>query len=345
MENNFSNESCADRYDKPAFYGLMYFRCGLSVISVLCILSMLVIIVLFKKYRFFTQRLIMYLAISTLTYQVISAMDVTSISAYTNETAKKYCIFIGFATQIVIWWPVMATTVIVVDIFVRVTLKKDTDRLEILYILLIFVLSFLFNWIPFVDNGFGPAQYLCWIKDENLEDDCTPYNTGIILRAVLFILPYYILAGLMILFLILTAIFLRRWRKNYAGKFDPQALAMKKKMEREVYPVLYYPLIFIISAIASLILTIYNAVVGAADGEVGYIVISVILSLVFRLQGVFITLVFTFDPETRKKLNVMEIKAAVMEFTKTGQGSEYPAKYNTRGDSFAASNSAKVIIN
>ena len=284
----------------------------------------------------------MYLAISTLTYQVISAIDVTSISAYTNETAKKYCIFIGFATQIVIWWPVMATTIIVADIFVRVILKKDTDRLEIPYVLLIFVLSFFFNWIPFVDDGFGPAQYLCWIKEENLDDDCTQSNTGIILRAVLFELPCYILAGLMIVFLILTAVFLRRWRKSYAGKFDPQALAMKKKMEREVYPILYYPLIFIISTIVSLLLTIYNIAVGVVNGEVGYIVISTLLSLVFRMQGVFITLVFIFDPDTRKKLNVMEIKAAVMEFNKTGQGSEYPAKYNTRGDSLAVSNSAKV---
>ena len=206
MMNNSTNLSCDERYNRPAFYGLMYFRCGLAIVSVLFILVMLGIIVLFKKYRFFTQRLIMYLAISTLTYQVISAIDVTSIAAYTDTTALNYCIFIGFATQIVIWWPAMATTVIVVDIFIRVILQKNTEWLEIPYVLLIFVLSFCFNWIPFAfDNGFGPSQYFCWIRDENLEDDCSPYDAGIILRAVLFLLPCYILAGLMILFLILTA--------------------------------------------------------------------------------------------------------------------------------------------
>ena len=337
--NNSTNIStCAEKYDTTTYRALLYYRCVLAILSVIFILSMLTIIVLFKKYRFFTQRLILYLAISTLTYQMISVVDVSSVRAYSDQTALNYCIFIGFITQVVIWWPVMATAVIVFDIFVRVVLKKSTERLEIPYVFSIFFLSLLLNWIPFVNSGFGPSQYFCWIKDEELEKDCEDdFIPGIILRAALFYIPCYIIVAFMVIFLVITAVFLRRLRKAYSGKFDPQAVALKKKMEKEIRPILYYPIIFIVSIFVSFLLTIYNAV-AVADGEneTGYVVIAVLLSTVFRLQGVFITIVFTLDPETRNKLSVMEVKAAMMEFFQKDKNEEYPAKYNTRSDSVAS---------
>ncbi len=342
MDDNSSNISgCVEKYDNSRFYGLLYFRCVLSIISVLFILSMLAIMILYKKYRFFTQRLILYLAISTLTYQTISALDVSSIKAYSDQDALNYCILIGVLTQIVIWCPVMATTVITFDIFVRAVLKKSTERLEILYVLLIFVLPALINWIPLVDMAYGPAQYFCWIKDEDIDKNCdSDYLNGIIFRAVFFFIPCYILVAFMIISLVITIISLSRSRKNYSGKFDPQAIALKKQMELEIRPILYYPIIFIVATIFSVIMTIYNAA-NKSNNEVGYIIFAVILSISFRLQGVFITLVFTLDPETRKKLNVKEIKAAFNNFLVKDEDKEYPAEYNARSDS-VVSNSNKV---
>ena len=327
MAENISNISCSEEYDR----GLLWFRCSLSMVSNLFILGMLLIIIIFKKYHFFSQRLVLYLAISTLTYQVISALDVTSIKAYSDSTALGYCVFIGFMTQMVLWWPVMATAIIALDIFVRVVLKKETERLELLYVLLIFGFSAIFNWIPFVYSAFGPARYFCWIRIVNLED-CSQFSTGIILRSVLFFFPVYLIVLVMIVLLVMTAIFLWRWRKSYEGNFDPKAVALKKKMAKEIRPLLYYPIIFIVSTIISVIITVYSAVPNGGE-EHAYIVISVMNSIVFRLQGVFITLVFTLDPETRKKLNFMDIKSALNRFCEKEKNADYPAHYNARSDS------------
>ena len=338
MDDNTSNRSCAEKYDNAAYHGLLYFRCVLSIISILFILSMLAVIILFKKYRFFTQRLILYLAISSLTYQVISALDVSSIKAYSDQNALNYCILIAVLTQIVIWWPFMATIVIVFDIFVRAVLKKPTERLEIPYILVIFVLPVLINWIPLVDSAFGPNRYFCWIKDEN--EDCeTDYINGIIFRAALFFIPCYTIVAFMIISLVITIISINRSKKNYNGKFDPQAIALKKQMEEEIRPILYYPIIFILTTVVSVVITIYNAT-NRENSEVGFIIIAILLLTVFRLQGVFITLVFTLDPETRKKLNGREIKAAFRNFLEKQDNSDYPAEYNARSDSVI--NSTKV---
>ena len=344
MENN-SNTTCTDKYDNSTFHGLMYFRCTLSIISVVCILSMLAIIVLFKKYRFFTQRLVLYLAISTLTYQIISAADTTSISAYKSQAAMNYCIFIGFMSQIVVWWPVLATTVIVFDMFVRVVLEKPTESFEIPYLLTIFTPSIIVGWIPFIGSSFGPSQYFCWIRAENMDANCTMYTQGVILRFVLYIAPYYLLVTLMTITLVITLFFLHRWTKIYRGKFDPQAVALRRRMKEEIMPIVYYPILFITVGLVSVVAISFNAL--KSQNTMVYVIISVILSISHRLLGVFITLVFTLDPETRVKLNRKDFLAAIRSFCEKDHATNYDARYNTRSDSlyYPADNTIDDINN
>ena len=321
-------------YDNVMFHSLLYFRSSLSIVSVIFTLGILTIIVLFKKYKFFTQRLIIYLAISTLSYQIVSAADVTSIRAYSDKTAMNYCIFIGFMSQVVGWWPVLATTVIALDIFIRIVLKKSTERLEILYVLLIFVSPLITGWIPFIDSSFGPSQYFCWIRSED-EDCFEPYTVGTIYRTVLFVAPYYFVVMLMVILLLITAVFLWQFKRQFSGKFDPTAVVLRNKMQQEIRPILYYPIIFITTAVISLPTVLTGS--AAAKDPIVYTVFAVLLSIVYRLDGVFITVVFALDPETRKKLNVKDITAAARSFFEKEKTTDYDARYSTRSDSFYVS--------
>lgn len=326
--------SCAEIYEDTYLPILLGVRCALSFISSICIGCMIALMIIFQKYRVFTQRLILYLAISTLIYQAVSTIDVTSIQAYSNERALHYCKFIGFITQVVVWWPILATCIIVFDIFMKVLFFKKTEGLEKLFIVLIFVSPLLFSWVPFIDRAYGPTGYFCWIKDRNFED-CSKYEFGFIVRFVLFFVPIYVLTGL--LFVLLTASFIaiRKKRNTFFGS-NKEEKTLQKMMEKEIKPLLGYPFIFLIPNVFSLILSLYTVFHGSGGDEV--VAIGLITSILYRLEGVAITLVFILDSETRKKLNTKSIKDAWKQMVQREKTIDYPVMYER-------SDSRRVVIN
>jgi hypothetical protein len=100
---------------------------------------------------------------------------------------------------------------------------------------------------------------------------------------------------------------IRRKHKLSIGQ-DYNTIQVQKKIENEIKPLIAYPIIFIVIMVVPFIQRIY----GIFNNEDNwYYFLSIMLLLVFRLTGVFITIAFTLDAETRKKLNCVEIKAAV----------------------------------
>ena len=117
----------------------------------------------------------------------------------------------------------------------------------------------------------------------------------------------------------------------YRGKFDPQAVALRKRMKEEIMPIVYYPIVFIMVGLVSVVAVSFNTL--KSQDMTAYVIISVMLSISYRLLGVYITLVFTLDPETRVKLNRKDFLAALKSFCEKDHATNYDANYNTRSDS------------
>lgn len=328
MADNSSNISleCFSELETPKFQALIGLRSGLSVIACIFLIAMISLVILLKKYMFFTQRLILYLALTSLSYDFIAVLNVTSLIAYKNTHALNYCYVIGFADQITVWWLLLSYFIIVIDVTLKGVFDLFTERLEILYILVILLSPFLYSWIPFINLSYGPAGVLCWIRNRDL-NDCSYYSTGNWLRFALYYIPLYIMLVVIVVLMIVSFGFIRWNRKKWAGKMEEKRT--KKIMEKEIRPLIYYPFILIAINIFALLHRLYEL---HSTEDTFFYILTVIVTITYRFQGILISLVFIFDPETRKKLNQKELLAAFERFRKTDDNSaeEYPA---TRGHS------------
>lgn len=343
MATNNTSEPCWSVYMKPKYEGLIVLRSLLSLLSALFILCMLGIIILFKKYVFFTQRLILYLAISALSFSLFTFMDLDPTSAYTEESALVYCTIIGFFEQITLWWIVLATTVIMVVVFIKVVFKRNTEKLELLYAFIIFGLPFVFNWIPFIKMTYGPVGgYLCWIRHSNI-NDCTKDSFGFWLSLALYYLPINVIMVTVSILLIIAFVFAKRQQKVWQGKYSHENKRLQKQVELEIRPLIAYPLIFMITNLVSLLALIFG-LISTGNLNTVYYVIIVIATIVFRFQGILITLAFTLDPETRRTLKWHNIKVAFQQcFHKGEEPKEYPIEVSHR-QSFHVSLSTPYTI-
>ena len=341
MNNNTSNSSdlsCFEQYDNTVFVIVVGLRVAGGIISFFCCLAMILLIIIFKKYKFFTQRLILYLAISTLAYAVVSAINVEGFRSYRDDSVHGYCVFAGFLEQFVSIWVPAAITCIMVDLFVRVVFDKPTERFEILYILLIFASPILYSWIPFIHDAYGPAGAWCWIRDVDYECNDFPFGTS--LRFALYWVPLYILMPILFGLLIIILVLLRKRQKQWIGNFNPESIELKKRMQKEVIPLLYYPIIFLLLNTPPLV----NRIANAIQSET-ILPLWILAAISIPFQGAVITLAFTLDPETRKNLTMPHIVAATKHvFVRDGPMQEYPLK-SDRSDSIVVNKEMETVIN
>lgn len=318
--NNSSDLSCFEIYDNNGFLAVVTLRSTISVISFFCCLCMIFFIIIFQKYLFFTQRLILYLSIATLGYSITSAINVEGYKAYRDSTVQGYCVFTGFLEQVITWWVLLSITCIMVDLFMKVMFNKMTEWFEIGYLFIIFASPLFVAWIPFINLAYGSSGAWCWIRSKDYKD-CSDFPFGTVLQFALYYVPLYLLMAILLVLLIIILVKLRKQQTSWAGKFDPKTLEMKKQMQKEVLPLIYYPIIYLVINIPPWI----TRITGAAQPNNPVLALWIISAIVFPLQGVIIMLAFVFDSETRKTLTLPKIAAALRRFfRREGNVDEYP---------------------
>ena len=310
------NLTCFTRYDNDWFAAVVGVRSAVAILSILCCIVVILLIVLFQKYNFFTQRLILYFTIATLSYSIVCAINVEGYKAYRDSTIHSYCVFTGFLEQFASWWFVLAVACIITDLFIKVMFDKRTERFEIAYIIITFIFPVLVAAVPFINLTYGPAGAWCWIRSFNY--DCSKYHLGAALRYILYYIPFYVLMSVLLVMLAIILIKLRAQQRSWAGKFDPQMLEMKHRMEKEVRPLIAYPIVFLVGNVLASVNRIVNEPILAT---------WFITAFVYALQGIIIMFAFFLDPETRKKLTWRHIVAAVKN-RRQGQIQEYDIPYN-----------------
>ena len=292
-------------------------------ISLLASCFVVFLIVLFKKWEFFTQRLVLYLAVS-IAYQSIAA--IIARVDYNNETSDfyvRFCQFSAFVGQNASWAVLMAVASITVYVFVLAIFRRRTDRYEVVYVLFTFALPLLFNWIPFINTTYGKAGAWCWIRSEDA--DCNPYVFGEVLQFILWYVPLYVILFILIGLYVVILVNLHCLNRNrWTGDHTHAEEKRNKQISKEIRSLLWYPLIYFIISLFPLFLRIY----GLVNVDNPSLVLWILAAFFFPIQGVFIALVFTLEADTRKRLKWMHIRAAAMELCQRSDKtiSEYPAE-------------------
>ena len=279
---------------------------GVSFISCLFVIGL---IILFKKYRFFEQRLILYLSVTALVYSLAAALTKTDFITI-NSLTEDYCKWIGFISQYTQWSLLLAVAIITFDIMLRVISKTSTQPLETAYVVIVTFFPATLNWVPFLWDLYGPSGTWCWIKTDTLNDsnECVKNKKGIILQFSLWYGPLFlVLVAILITYVFIIAL-LRRQRRRM-NIYNPEEMMTQQRMRREVFVLLWYPIIYMIINLFPL----SNRTVSAVRGE-PLLPLWILHAIISPLQGGFIAIVYGLDKQTLKKLNWWGFRGACYDF-------------------------------
>ncbi len=281
-----------------------------AAISFISSILVITIIVLFKKSKFFSQRLVLYLSLAVALYSLAAALVKTDYM----QPEDQFCKWIAFISEYTQWTLLLAVCVITVDILLRIIWNSHSDwatpYLEVVYCLIIFVFPGAFNWVPFLWNYYGISGDWCWIRDKipDTNGTCdTVEMKAAMLQMGLWYGPLFVLCCLILVAYIVIVVSLRRQRRRMSI-YNPDEIQLLRTMRNEIYSIFWYPIVFMIINVFPLT----NRIVTSLDKPV--IALWVLHAVISPLQGGFMSLVYALDPETRRMLTPASIRAAIVGF-------------------------------
>lgn len=298
-EASSENISCISvLYDTPAFKAVAAVRTAVAVFSLACSLVVIFLVCCYKKYQFFPQRLILYLAIVSAVHSVVFGVSRVNYHA-TRSVLDVLCLVDGFAELYTSWVELLLIACITAHLFLLLVCGIETSQKEVLHLLVSFLTPLLWCWVPFIDHSFGSSGPWCGIRVHS-EDDCSLYVLGVVLRFLLWQVPLYSL--FLIFFLSCLLAILSKLKKDSlkweGSHYDPKAQKVKLKMIRQVKPLLYYPMVFLLLKLPLLISQIYEAV----HPQKPTVILWLLDALTSPMGGAVIALVYVCDATTRTKL-------------------------------------------
>ena len=322
MDSTNISNSCYLQYDSADFKAVAAIRASVGCVSFLACLAVVGLFVLFKKYRFFSQRLILYLTVAALFHSL--SYTLARVNYYTSRPiSEPYCYFGGWFNHYTSVVELLAIWSISFNVFVNAIFKKRTDRLEIVYIVLPWVLPLTYTWILVWQQAYSAGGPVCGVRFIN--DDCSEYAPGYWLIFGTWYIPLYTSLGLILIMYI--AVGLRVWHEahKWHGKYDPITVQRKALLKDEVRPLIWYPIIYMALNTFSLISRIYDSVhPGNPQLSLWYL-----RAVISPIRGAFIALVYALDKETRKHLRWITIKAAFLEYFQSSPVRELDTTYHS----------------
>lgn len=299
-----NSSNCSAAFDEQTYKIIAAVRAGSGAVTFFFSVFSLFVVVLFKKYRSFWQRLILYSNVATTLYG-LSVVILRADYLEDNVATKRFCMFAGFFHQYSNWTVLTSILCYHLSLCTKVILGRDLSRFEVLYFFLIFVVHLTFNWLPFLNFTYGLAGAWCWIRDT--ADDCSHSLFGFVLRYVIWYVPLYagvlaVLIGYVVSWVIVTA-----RRRRWEGRYDAHTDDTKKELQRDMTVLLGVPAILILINIP----TFVNAIHDGIDPNRPLLAFWILHAAFSPMPFGFLPLLFTLDKETRQKLNVRDIVSAV----------------------------------
>ena len=289
-----ANDSCATVEDDPRFIPIAAIRAAVGTVSAVACVILVVLIVWFKKYTYsLTQRLILYLAVAAFFHSL--SYPLARVNYYTpRQLLSPYCYFGGFLNLYTSWIEVLALSCLTIGSFVNGVLKRVQPRwIDCVYVSLPYILPLLWCWIPFIDHSFGNGNAWCDIRTIN--PDCSTFVFGAILRFVIWYIP---LSVILLVLLVFSVVVFFRVRRVLSSEGTSTMEQWEKEDLKGVKYLVWYPIIYLVLNIFSFI----NRLDIAIQGEQALIPLYYFHIFTSPLRGAVIAIVFTFDPDTRKRL-------------------------------------------
>ncbi len=337
IEEDYVN--CTSPFDSYEFTKVVIVSKVAACLSFLASASVIALCIILKKWKCVSDRLVIYLVITTLL--VSTATMLRKIDLYNQNTDfhTEFCKFAGFLVQVTAWMFINAIFTITIHVFIVAFLdKRPTAKHEWVYIVWIFVVPFLVNLIPLIHASYGKAGVWCWIRASD-PVTCEVFVFGMWLQYTLLYVPSYLFLILMTMLYVAIIIKIRRERKRLKNTNNFHLKHKVTMLEREIIPLLTYPLVYLILGSPQIINRIHISLVPNKPN----VALWYLSALSSSVVGIFTTLAFVLGTETRRELKWKNIRANV--FKKKKKVSEYPMRSSETTDSWSGPGSDMVHSN
>ena len=322
-------------YNEETFKIVAIIRASVGSLSAFFCLLVIGMIVLYKKYRCYCQRLILYLAVAALIHSL--SYPLARVNYYTpRQLLSLYCNFGGFFNLYTAWIEVFALCCLTFNVFLNAVLDKWPIKLECIYVCLPYLFPLLWVWIPLVDASFGSGEAWCDIRP--VETDCSKYTLGTILQFSLWYGPICVLCLIMLIAAIVAALRIQKDSKQWYTLHDPFTEERSRMLKSEVRPLLWYPVFYSILNIFS----IANQISIALDPTHSVTSLWYLHALTSPFSGTAIVLAYALDRDTRKRLTWAQLRTAIYHFCRSDDVNDNTIINCSVGDSITPNNSYRT---
>ena len=273
-----------------------------SSISITLCITVLLLMIVFKKYVFAIQRMIMYLNVSIL-FNTINQL-LQRVGYKTIHESTDYCIGLAAFSQYSAYCILLSMLCALFELILRIIFKKEGKYIEIVYLLIIFVFPIGVSSIPYVFNAYGAVNTFCTVT---ISRNCESFTTGLILEAVLWWVPLY---GTIMFALASYPLFyyvIKRDRKRYSAIIETNRNQVAERTLEEVGYFKYLPVVFIVLDLIPIATMIH----GFIQPYKPIVVLWAMTAVVKGIQGGIIATVISLDPKTFKRLTITQLRSAI----------------------------------
>ena len=298
-------------------------------ISIIVCVTVILLMILFKKYLFAVQRLIMYLDISILLNVINQLLQRAAYkSIYNNE---EYCIGLALFSQYSAYCILLSVTCALFELLLRIVFKKEGGYLEIVYLLVIFVFPFGVSWIPYFFDAYGAVNTFCTVV---VSQACESFKTALILEAVLWWTPLYLTIMFALVSYPLFYCIIRGDRKRYSGIIEVDRTLVSERALEEVGYFKWLPLLFIVLDLIPIATMVHDFI----RPHRPIVVLWILTAIVKGCQGGIVAVFISLDPKTFKRLTPRQLRSAFRTNVLPNTDiKDYPAKKEKHSDSFEGS--------
>ena len=320
----------------------------------------LALLVFFKLYRTFSERLVLHLLLSALFFSIVaSAMTITGAVVDLKEHLQTLCKALGFLFQYSMWLLLLFTIFIVFHLAALIFFYKPLHKCEAFFVLFSLIFPLLFLWIPFIRDLYGFSGVDCSIRIRNssaADDKCSVDEEGLIESFVLWYGPFFffLIANAVLTAAMIVVLCYRAFRKqpnnnslqqltndsesedqicvrfqHPADSPNTEAFQYKKAL-KSTLPLLAYPIIYTFFDCFALVDRIYQVI---SPGKV--FSLRIVHALFGPSRGFLAGVIFIVYIIAKKKLTKASVKDAYrswkLSFVKLRQRSlSYRNSYSRR---------------
>lgn len=220
------------------------------------------------------------------------------------HTAGSTCQFQGFLIQFFNWSTILWVCAISIYILLQVR-QISPSRFEKWFHVLCWGVPFIFACIPFGGGKYGRSGVWCWIKHDE-----TALRFGI-----WYVPKILLIVAMIVIYAYLLGVVLRR-RNEWNGVYNAEEQHDKLMLVKEVKPLVWFPVIYVLLGIPSLIYRIDDAINPHTDPNY---TLSVLMVIASPSVGALNAVAYAVYTEILNQLSWNQIKFHfISHFTKGG---------------------------